>query len=183
MSDTPVWLRAAASVAVAAMLLAIGKPTVAPLVLRGLLVVAVAVLVVRAVTATVGAVEPLHAYGRRADPRQPNELPRRIITIAELLRLAEPDDAAPPEVLRVLRGALQHRLWHHHDLSVAVAHHHGEIRRMISPVAAELLWPTGGSLRTATSSETSIGTSTGVPTTLSVPTAAVPALIDEIERL
>ena len=166
MNGTPTLLRTVAIVAAGVLLLAIGKPAVAGLALRGLAVLVVALAVGRVAISTIGAIEPVRLFGRRADPRPPNELPRRVSSVADTLRVARSDDPIPAEVLRTLRDSFQHRLWRHHQLSTAVTEDHEAIRGRVSPHAAELLWPSGNQRR-------SIG----------LPTSAIPYLIDEVERL
>lgn len=166
MSETPTLLRTIALVAAGVLLLAIGKPAVAGLALRGLAVFVVSLAVGRVAVAAIGAIEPVRLYGRRADPRPPNDLPRRVSSVADTLRLARSDDPIPAEVLRTLRDAFQHRLWRHHHLSTAIADDQQAIRGRVSPYAAELLWPSDTHRRS-----------------LGVPTSAIPDLIDEVERL
>ncbi len=166
MSSTPAWLRAIAVAAGAMLLIAVGKPAVAGLALRALGVFVVGLAAGHLVVRLLAGIEPAQLYGRRSDPRPPNELPRRISSVTEALRRAHRDETIPAEVLRGLRDAFQHRLWRNHHLSTATAGDEDAIRRRISPAAADLLWPSAATHR-------SVGLST----------SAIPDLIDEVEQL
>ena len=166
MRDAPRWLRVTAGIAVAALLVAMARPAIAGLLLRAL---AVGVAMAIAITVVANALHPLapaDGIGRRLDPRPPADLPRELASLGEELRAVRRRDPLPPTVLRPLRTALTYRLWAHHGLSTAMADDDGPIRAMVSPNAYLLLQPP------PTASEGPV-----------IPGSALPALIEEIERL
>ncbi len=166
MRVTPLWLRSVAATAVLAMLIAIAKPPVAPLVLRGLVVAAAIALVVATVTGILRDVIPADGSGRRPDPRDPGDLPRELAQLTDELRQLGRRDPVPPSATRALRTAFQHRLWYRHDLSTTIPEHHDEIQRRVSPTAWALLM--------------SAHADHGV---LPIPPAGLSALIEEVEQL
>lgn len=159
-------LRVIAFAAVGTFLIALGKPAVAGLALRGLAVFVVAVVVARVVATAIGVLEPVRLYGRRADPRRPGEVPRQVSSVAETLRDAHRDDPMPATVQRSLRDAFQHRLWRDHRLSTASDGDREAIVARVSAEAGELLWPNDNARRA-----------------VALPCSAIPDLINEVERL
>jgi hypothetical protein len=122
-----------------------------------------------AVVVVVHALHPLapaDGIGRRLDPRTPADLPRELASLGDELRTVRKRDPLPATVLRPLRTAGSQRLWTHHGLSMAVPEHDAAIRAMVSPTAYLLLQPA------PTASEGPV-----------IPGSALPALIEEIERL
>jgi hypothetical protein len=159
------WLKWVAGAALATLVIAVAKPAVAGLTLRLLAVGVAATFAVLAVRHVLHGLEPAEGVGRRPDPRAPAELPRDLAVLTDELRGTRRRDPIPPGSLRVLRSALQHRLWYHHGLSSTIPTDDPAIRATVSANAYAVL--------------------AGAPPQLppSIPASALPDLIEEVERL
>ncbi|MEO5723394.1 MAG: hypothetical protein ABIQ39_13195, partial [Ilumatobacteraceae bacterium] len=133
MNLAPRWLRASFWLALLTMLIAISKPPVAPLLLRAMVVIALTAAAVAGLTGALRDVEPVSGSGRRADPVEPNAVPRELAMMTEELRQIGRRGDIPPGVIRNLRNSLQHRLWYRHGLAVTSTAHSDAIRALLSP--------------------------------------------------
>ena len=166
MSDVPGWLKLVAGVALAALLAALVKPAVAGLVLRVLAVGLAAMVAVLAVRLVVGKLDPVDGIGREPDPRAPGDLPRELASLTEELRgIQRRDQSAAPRAVRAARR----------DPASAVATPPAVVdqperrRRRSAPRCRATPTP-------------SCGTTHAEPPPL-ISATALPALIEEIERL
>ena len=166
MSGVPRWLKVVAGAAAVMLLVALAKPSVAGLLLRAFAVGIVGAMAVVGVVRSMHDVVPADGIGRRVDPTPPADLPRELHAMGEVLRTTRRRDPLPYGVLRPLRAALQHRLWHHHGLSTALPDDDAAIRRRISPTAYALL-------QAASPDD-------AAPV---IPGSELPALIQEVESL
>ena len=166
MSDVPRWLKVLAGAALVMLLLALAKPAIGGLLLRAFAVGLLGTLAIVAVVRSMRDVAPAEGIGRRLDPLAPADLPRELAAMSEVLRTTRRRDPLPHTVLRPLRAALQHRLWHHHALSTALPEHDAAIRRRISPTAYALL--------------SAASPDDDAPV---IPGSELPALIQEVESL
>lgn len=139
MRDVPRWLKVTAITAGIAFMFALAKPATAGLILRAYAIGVVIAVAIAVVAGALHGLAPADGVGRRADRREPADLPAELGNIVEALRTVRRRDPLPLTVLRPLRIAFVSRLWTRHGLSVAIPDDDEAIRARVSPTAYQLL--------------------------------------------